>query len=96
MSKRTGPTRVKLADYKERKDREGRIEIETDDGQVFTVPPPELWPDEFTKARKDMDPETQVRQLLGDEATERYQAAGGTIMALLGIVGEELGAQAGE
>lgn len=95
MSKRTGPAKVKLSDFKERKEIEGAIDVEMDDGQVFRFPPPELWPDEFTRTRKDMAPEEQARALLGEQF-DAFIAAGGTIMLALSIVGDHHGASAGE
>lgn len=92
MSKRDN-RRVLLTDYKDKKRREGSIEIETDDGQVFTVDPPELWPDvKFS----DLENEAVGRLLLGDEPFERFIAAGGTATILLGILNEKHDLTVGE
>lgn len=95
MSKRTGPERVKLSDFKERKGTEGAVDVELDDGTVVRFPPPELWPDEFTRVRKDMTPEEQAQAILGDKFAV-FISGGGTIMLALAIVGEFHGANAGE
>lgn len=77
-----------------RQDRPG-IEVEADDGQVFTVPPPELWPDEAIELT-DKDPVGAARAVLGAEQYARWRESGGTAALLFAIIGKESGAQLGE
>lgn len=96
MSKRDNK-RVKLSDFKDRKRDEGAIDIEGDDGTVFRIEPPELWPDEVHSIDASKDPVAFARALLGGE--ERYAAfvaAGGTAGVLAGILDERHGTGTGE
>lgn len=68
-----------------------QIEIEADDGQVFTIDPPQLWPDAATDP--DVGPRETMTALLGDQLAA-YQAAGGTY-ALLNLVIEQYSADQG-
>lgn len=98
MSKRTGPTRVKLSDFKERKGVEGRIDVELDDGSVFTIPAPELWPEDFYRTRAkldDADLEQTARLIVGDAEYDRFVAGGGTAVLFHALLNEEHGATAG-
>lgn len=89
MSKRSGPTKVKLADFKERKAEEGAIDVEAEDGQVFRIPPPELWPDEVGELARTGDlVALAVAVLGGEDRFEAFKAAGGTATLLNAIVGD--------
>jgi hypothetical protein len=96
MSKKAGPVRVKLSDFKERKELEGAIEIETDDGQVFRLPPPEVWPDEVEELYRKREIVSMCRAIMGDEPYDRYVAAGGSASLLNAIFAEYHGTSAGE
>lgn len=96
MSKRTGPARIKLSDFKERKGREGSVEVETDDGQVFVIPPPELWPDDVAKLYQENDGVGMCRALLGSDKYDAFVAAGGSSAMIGAIFAEVHGADAGE
>lgn len=95
MSKRDAPARLKLSDFKERKELEGAVDVEMDDGQVFRIPPPELWPDAVGKVG-DGDIEEVGRLILGAETFDSFVAAGGTGMLLQAIVDDHHGAKPGE
>lgn len=93
MSKRTGPHKVSLSDFKERKENEGAIDIEAG-GKTFRVPPAELWPDEVSTLRGDLV--AQAKCIMGDEAFGGFQAAGGTANLLDAIIKDVHGADAGK
>lgn len=86
MSKRTPAKPIKLADYKERKTLEGSIPVELDDGHIFRIPAPELWPDVFYKkteaARANgggYDLDEMARDMVGNDAEyDRFLANGGS------------------
>lgn len=86
MSKRNPPVMINLADFKKRKEREGSIPVELDDGHIFRIPPPELWPDAFytkTEAAKKngggYDLEEMARDMVGNDAEyDRFLANGGS------------------
>lgn len=90
------PTKVNLTDYKERKEAEGAIDVETDDGQTFRIPPPELWPDAVGKLVKEGDMVGLGEALLGPDGYERFVAAGGSAVILNGIFAEVHGIDVGE
>lgn len=69
------------------------IEIEAD-GQTFTVPPPELWPDVAIE-QATTDPIAAARALLGDQY-DAYRQAGGSAALLFYIVQKESGVPVGE
>lgn len=94
MSKRDNH-RVVLTDFLDKKRKEGSIEIETADGQVFTVDPPSLWPDEITQV-DDKDNEKVGRLVLGDERFEAFKAAGGSANIMAAIIADVHGASTGE
>ena len=73
------------------------IEIETDDGQVFVVPPAQLWSDEQIKQIQNSGENALImaRALLGDEY-DKFVAAGGTAALLAHIVAESGKAGVGE
>ena len=96
MTKRKN-RRVVLNDFKAKKAEEGSIEIEVEGGKVFTIPPPELWPDEVAEAAKRNDTVASAAALLGDEAEyEAFKSAGGSATLLWSIIQDELGADVGE
>lgn len=88
-----GPVRVKLSEWRERK-MAGAIEIEVDDGQVFVIPPPDLWPDEGHAARGDL-PAT-AKAILGEDRYAAFLEAGGSARMLNAIFAEHHGADPGE
>lgn len=98
MSKRTGPVKVKLSDFRERKELEGAIDIETDDGQTFRVPPPEVWPDDVQKFVKgeEKDIVGLSKAILGNDRYAAFCAAGGSAALLNAIFAEYHGADVGE
>lgn len=93
MSKKSGPTRIKLSDFKERKENEGAIDIEAGD-EVFRVPPAELWPDELAGLRGDLV--AQAECIMGADVFARFRAAGGTANLLDSIIKDVHGADAGK
>lgn len=93
MSKRTGPIKVNLADYKERKENEGAIDIEAG-GETFRIPPPELWPDEIGKLRGDLV--AQASLLMGEDRFAAFVAAGGSATLVDAILKDQHGADAGK
>lgn len=73
--------KVRLSEFIERKRNEGSMEIDLDDGgDPIILDAPELWPDEFRKiaADKKATDADLAKVLLGEEAWERFIAAGGT------------------
>lgn len=96
MSKRTGPARIKLSDFKERKDKEGRIEIEGDDGEIYVVPPADIWPDAALALYQANDRIGCCREIMGSEVYDKFVAAGGSASILNGIIAEVNGATPGE
>jgi hypothetical protein len=86
----------KLSEVIERKRSEGVTEIETDDGQVFTVDPVSLWSDDvIANAQKDQIA-AAVALLGGQDSYDKFKAAGGSAALLLTIVSEEQGVSVGE
>lgn len=88
--------KVKLSDFKAKKADEGAIEIETDDGTVFRVDPPELWDDELTELSQNDDNVGLAKRLIGEEEYPAYVAAGGNAMLLMSIIAEVHGVSVGE
>lgn len=85
--------KVNLNDFKERKGKEGRIDVETDAG-VFTIPPPELWPDEVLDGTlSDVD---VARALIGTDRYDDFKAAGGSAALVASIVEDCHGEKAGK
>lgn len=84
--------RYRLAEVvQEVRDSSPGIEVEADDGQVFQIPPPELWPDEAIEL-SDKDPVGAARAVLGPKEYERWRAAGGSAALLFAVIGREAGA----
>lgn len=90
------PRRIKLADYKQKKRDEGAIEIEMEDGSVFHVDPPELWPDEIQPLALAEDGVGMAKILIGEDRYADFVAAGGTASMVSAMVGDELGLSPGE
>lgn len=87
--------RINLQDFKERKDREGRIEIETGEGgPVFTIPPPEVWSDDVIDGT--LNDVEVARALIGEDRYPEYIEAGGTALMLAAIIAEVHGAKLGK
>lgn len=93
MSKRDNP-RVLLTDYKDEKRKEGLIEIDAGDGNIFTIEPPELWPDEIFTAIDD-GPVAMATALIGEDRYEAFLAVGGSASMVNDLVekrhGDKLG-----
>jgi hypothetical protein len=87
--------RVLLSDFKARKEEEGAIDIETDDGTVFHVPPPELWPDDFQAIAED-NLAFATALIGGPEQYAQFVEKGGSALLLLSLIKERHGAEAGE
>lgn len=96
MSKKTGPTKVNLADFKERKENEGAIDIEMPDGQTFRIPPPELWPDEVADYAEKREIVAMAEAILGAERFAEFKTAGGSATIINAIFAEHHGADAGK
>jgi hypothetical protein len=71
------------------------IEIETEDGEVYSVPPPELWPDEAIELSA-TDPLGAARALLGSERYAAFTKSGGSASLLFAVIGKEAGVPLGE
>lgn len=87
--------RVKLADYIERRREAGLVEVETDDGTVFPIDPPEIWGEEQMDAAKLGTNEAMSRALLGDRYDE-FISKGGSPNLLMNLLSEEHGVSLGE
>ena len=87
-------TRYNIRDYRESKASQA-IEIEGDDGQVFTVPAPELWPDSVLEHAQAGDEVGAAKALLGDDY-DAFTKAGGTLLMLADLVFADQGATVGE
>jgi hypothetical protein len=83
-----------LGDFKEKKNREGAIEIETERG-TFVIDAPELWSDEVATAAMQGDATLLGPALLG-AAYDEFVAAGGNAVILMSIVEEVHGENAGK
>jgi hypothetical protein len=89
--------RVLLKEFTERKQAEGSTEVETEDGQVFVVPPPLFWPDNFGEVARSGDVAAQAAAMLGSqERLDEFVAAGGSPKLLVAIVTEAIQASPGE
>lgn len=71
--------RFKLAELRQREaDRRGdAIELETDDGTVFTFPAPGFWDDDAKEAFTSNNDVAGVRALLGPRDYLKFREAGG-------------------
>lgn len=90
------PRRIKLADYLERKMSAEGIPIELPDGSEIVIPPAELWPDAAYQFLDANDVGAAVVAIIGQEASDRFTAAGGNWRVLNGIVRETQGLDVGE
>jgi hypothetical protein len=89
--------RVLLKEFTDRKREEGSTEVETEDGQVFVVPPPLFWPGNFAEIARTGDVADQAAAMLGSqERLDEFVAAGGSPSVLVAIVSESLQATPGE
>lgn len=87
------PKRIRLPEWEAERLEAGGVEIETADGQVFVIPPPELWSDEVQTSKGIMG---NARAFLGDRY-EAFVAAGGSAAVVNAIVTEMLrGGDVGE
>lgn len=64
----------------EAREKHPQIEIETDDGQVFKVDPPQFWSDEAADPK--VGPRETMISILGEDQYEKYKAAGGSYASL--------------
>lgn len=88
--------RIVLADYKQKKRDEEAIEIETEDGTIFAIDPPALWPDEIQPLALGEDMVGMAKMLIGEDKYAAFVAAGGSAAMVGAMVGEELGLDVGE
>lgn len=92
-----GVTRVKLSDWKGKKEDEGAIEIELDNGSIIRIPPPEIWPDEALQASANQDPFALAVALVGGpDKYEEFRAAGGNAAIVAKLIEERHGVDVGE
>lgn len=90
-----GVQRVVLSDYKAKRRDEGAVEIETEDGQVFRIDPPELWPDDIQENLQSGNNIAIARALIG-ERYDDFVASGGSANLLVGVLGSVHGVSVGE
>lgn len=62
------------------------IEIETEDGQVFTIPPPQLWSDKATDPK--VGAQETGEELMGVDQYAAFKAAGGSYAYLNFVIGK--------
>lgn len=88
---------VIFVDYVERKRNTGSITVDLgkDHGNVV-IPPMELWPDDVFDTATAGDTVGAIVKLLGQDASDRFHAAGGNYRILSGIVRDQLGMAVGE
>lgn len=82
----------KLADLiRENQERAHKIAIETDDGTVFHIDPPELWDDDiFTDTGG--TPVDQAVAIMGADEYRRFRQAGGSAMLVDYVIKRHTGA----
>lgn len=82
--------RVKLSDFKAKKEEEGAIDIEMDDETVFRIPPPELWPDTVGECLAKGETLVAARALIeaNGQNYEEFVAKGGSATIILGVIGD--------
>lgn len=83
--------RVKLTDFKDKKKDEGAIEIETADGTVFRIDPPELWTDEVMRLAQDDDNLAVAALLIGLDSYDDFVAKGGSAALVMAIIADVKG-----
>lgn len=83
---------VKLFDYVERTKKAGSITVDLgkEHGTVV-IPPTELWVDEVWDLAANGDTRGAIALVLGQEAADRFQAAGGNYRMIHGIVRQQQG-----
>lgn len=92
-----GVHRVVLSDFKAKKRDEGAIEIEAEDGTVYRIDPPELWPDEAAVAAQAEDVVGLATALIGGpEKYQEFVAAGGSAAIVSSVLAEVHGIEVGE
>lgn len=96
MTANRGVSRVVLADFKAKKRDEGAIEIVGDDGAVYRIDPPELWPDDIATLSANNDSVGMVRALLGDQYDAFVTTGGGSANMVAAIIQDVHGVAAGE
>jgi hypothetical protein len=95
-AKKTPGRHVKLADLlREVEDDRHAIVIETDDGQSFRVPTPEMWDDDvFASGGSPLD---EAKAIMGEEEYARFREAGGRATLITHLIKEHMqGMSAGE
>lgn len=83
--------RIVLKDYIASLEEQG-TEVEHE-GQVFVIPPPQLWPDEVNGT---VGVVGQAKAIMGEEQYARLVAAGGTARMVNEWVEQMIGASSGE
>jgi hypothetical protein len=78
--------RFVLSEWKKEREEAGAIDIEVDSGEVFTIPPAELWPDSVRLATNDV--EYAVAILGGQERYDAFLAGGGNAAMLNAMFAE--------
>lgn len=69
-----------------------RLELEMRDGSVFTIDPPQLWPDDVITLSRDNDLIALAKVILGGvDKYDQFVAAGGTAGMLGEVVQQEFG-----
>lgn len=86
-------TKYNLATFIETRRAAESVEIDLPDGTSVAIPPPYLWPDAIGPAT---DRGEIVRLILGDDAAERFAAAGGNYRILNAIWEDAQGQGMGE
>jgi hypothetical protein len=96
MSKREGPAKIRLSDFKDRKGVEGAIDVEADDGTTFRIPPPELWDDDVVDLLRGEKLVDAARLIMGGDNYDGFRLAGGSANLLMAIIKEQHGVDPGE
>lgn len=88
---------IKLFDYVERKKKAGSITVDLGKQHgTVVIPPMELWPDDVFDTATAGDTTSAIVKLIGQDASDRFHAAGGNYRILSGIVRDQLGLDVGE
>lgn len=83
---------IVLMDYIERRKKTGSITVDLGgDKGTIVIPPQEVWPDEVFDTAISGKTKEAVELLLGQDASDRFHAAGGNYRMLGGIVREQQG-----
>lgn len=86
--------RINLADWVERKKEAGTVEVEMQDGTVYSIDPPETWGDDQLAAAR-LGNLHLAQALLGDRY-EEFVEKGGSSARLIHLLTEEHGLSLGE